>query len=218
MNPCGACGPFWKLHNKAHDLMRSEIGIANFKSLSGTKKEHKPKPFGPDIFRWGGGLPHEGVGAKRFGISLETREIKLSWRDIPGFCWDIRRHPKSLRQKSLCSIFGPYTREFRRCRGYRASGVVSGAKKAGFSQGGGFSQSPPHLHRKTKKTQGCVPGSGFGTHRGTVEEGVIRSGKTDPVQFKRVFKRWAFCCWLLKALFPNPLSNWTGSFFFYSCS
>ena len=45
---------------------------------SGQKKEHKTKNFlGPDIFRWGGGLPREGVGAKKFRMSLETREIKL---------------------------------------------------------------------------------------------------------------------------------------------
>ena len=35
------------------------------------------------------GLPREGVGANKFGMSLETREIKLFGRDIPGFCWDI---------------------------------------------------------------------------------------------------------------------------------
>ena len=28
--------------------------------------------MGPDIFQWGGVLPHEGVGAKKFGISLEA--------------------------------------------------------------------------------------------------------------------------------------------------
>ena len=52
--------------------------------MSGTRKEHKPKLLDPDIFRWGRGLPHEGVGAKKFGVSLETREIKLFWRDKPG--------------------------------------------------------------------------------------------------------------------------------------
>ena len=32
---------------------------------SGTKKkEPKPKLLSPDIFRWGRGLPHEGMGAK----------------------------------------------------------------------------------------------------------------------------------------------------------
>ena len=35
--------------------------------LSDKKKEHKSKLLGPDIFRWGGGLPREGMGAKKFG-------------------------------------------------------------------------------------------------------------------------------------------------------
>ena len=59
------------------------------KHISGTKKEHKPKLLSPDIFRWGRGLPREGVGAKKFSMPLKTREIKLFWRDIPGFCRDI---------------------------------------------------------------------------------------------------------------------------------
>ena len=29
--------------------------------------------FGPDIFVWGGGLPREGVGAKKIGMSFETQ-------------------------------------------------------------------------------------------------------------------------------------------------
>ena len=48
-------------------------GVAPPESLrpkSGTKKEPKPKLLNPDIFRWGRGLPHEGVGAKKFGMSL----------------------------------------------------------------------------------------------------------------------------------------------------
>ena len=56
-------------------------------SISGTKKEYKPRLLSPDIFRWGRGLPREGVGAKKFGMSLETREIKLFGgisREIPG--------------------------------------------------------------------------------------------------------------------------------------
>ena len=48
------------------------------------KKEPKPKLFGPDSFQWGRGLPCEWVGAKKFDMSLETREIKLFGRDIPG--------------------------------------------------------------------------------------------------------------------------------------
>ena len=42
-----------------------------------------------DIFQWGRGLPRERVGAKKFDTSLETREIKLFGRDIPGFRWGI---------------------------------------------------------------------------------------------------------------------------------
>ena len=68
---------------------------------SGTKKEPKPKLFGPDIFRWGRGLPREGVGAKIFGMSLETREIKLFGRDIPGFCRDIPEVPEKFEKKKF---------------------------------------------------------------------------------------------------------------------
>ena len=69
---------------------------------SGTKKEPKPKLFGPDIFRWGRGLPREGVGAKKFGMSLETREIKLFvGRDIPGFCRDVPAVPEKIEKKKF---------------------------------------------------------------------------------------------------------------------
>ena len=51
---------------------------------SGKKKEPKPKLFGPDIVGWGGGLPREGVGAKKFGMSFETQGKQTFWRDIPG--------------------------------------------------------------------------------------------------------------------------------------
>ena len=73
-----------------------KIGLA-----SGKKKEPKPNLFGPDIFGWGGGPPREGVGAKKFGMSLETREIKLLWRDIPGFCWDIPGTPEKFEKKKF---------------------------------------------------------------------------------------------------------------------
>ena len=64
--------------------------------FSGKKKEPKPKLFGPDIFGWGRGLPCERVGAKKFGMSLETQGIKLFWRDIPGFCRDIPEAPEKV--------------------------------------------------------------------------------------------------------------------------
>ena len=77
---------------------------------SGTKKEPKPKLLSPDIFWWGGGLPREWVGAKKFGMSLETREIKLFWRDIPGFCRDIPEAPEKFEKKMFgfnsCSLIG----------------------------------------------------------------------------------------------------------------
>ena len=53
------------------------------------RKEHKPKLLSLDIFRWGRGLPREGVGAKKFDMSFETQGKQLYWRDIPGFCRDI---------------------------------------------------------------------------------------------------------------------------------
>ena len=75
---------------------------------SGTKKEPKPNLFDPDIFWWGRGLPREGVGAKKFGMCLKTRETKLFWRDIPGFWRDIPAAPEKFeKKKSLCSILVP---------------------------------------------------------------------------------------------------------------
>ena len=72
---------------------------------SGTEKEPKPKLFGPDIFQWGRGLPRERVGAQKFDTSLETREIKLFGRDIPGFCWDIPWVPGKFEKKKVCVQF-----------------------------------------------------------------------------------------------------------------
>ena len=69
------------------------------------EKRTQTQTLGPDIFRWGGGLPREGVGAKKFGTSLETREIKLFRWDIPDFA-GISRRPEKFEKKSLCSIFG----------------------------------------------------------------------------------------------------------------
>ena len=73
----------------------------NLGRKSGTKKEPKPKLLSPDIFWWGGGLPREGVGAKKFGMSLETQGIKLFWRDIPGFCRDIPEAPEKFEKKNV---------------------------------------------------------------------------------------------------------------------
>ena len=50
---------------------------------------------------WGGGLPREGVGAKKFGMSLEARETKLFERDIPGFCRDILGVPEKFEKEKV---------------------------------------------------------------------------------------------------------------------
>ena len=77
---------------------------------SGKNGEHKPKLLCPDIFRWGGGLPCEGVGAKKFGMSLETQESHTFWRDILGIFAAISQGcPKGLTKNSLCSIRVPYS-------------------------------------------------------------------------------------------------------------
>ena len=71
------------------------------------KKEPKPKLLSPDICCLGRGLPREGAGAKKFGMSLETREIKLFGRDIPGFCWDIPAVPEKFEKKKFVFNFWP---------------------------------------------------------------------------------------------------------------
>ena len=50
----------------------------------------------------------KGWGPKKFGMPLETREIKVFLRDIPGFCRDIPEAPEKFeKKKSLGSIFVP---------------------------------------------------------------------------------------------------------------
>ena len=41
------------------------------------------------------------MGAEEFGMSLETRETKLFWRDIPGFCRDIPEVPEKFEKKKV---------------------------------------------------------------------------------------------------------------------
>ena len=71
--------------------------------LSGTKNEHKPKLLSPEICQWGRGLPRARVGAKKFEMSLETRESNFLGGDIPGFCWDIPELEKF--EKKVCVQF-----------------------------------------------------------------------------------------------------------------
>ena len=63
--------------------------------ISGKKKEIKPKLFGPDIFRWGGDLPLEGVGVKKFGMPLEKpRKTKLLGGYLAGYPGRARKFEK----------------------------------------------------------------------------------------------------------------------------
>ena len=68
-------------HEIQRILVRQEKGTQTQTSWSG-------------YLRVGWGVFHvKGWGAKKFGMSLETREIKLFGRDIPEFCWDILAVP-----------------------------------------------------------------------------------------------------------------------------
>ena len=58
------------------------------------------------IFSGGVGVFHvNGVGAEKLGMSLETRETKRFWRDIPGFCRDIPAVPEKFEKKKVCVQF-----------------------------------------------------------------------------------------------------------------
>ena len=70
-----------------HTLNYTALIVSNYMCngcQSGKKKSTNPNfwVLGPDILQWGGGLPLEGVRAKKFGISLETRETKPSLSGI----------------------------------------------------------------------------------------------------------------------------------------
>ena len=62
------------------------------------------------MFRWGGGLPREWVGGKKFSMSFETQGNQSFGREFPGF---LPGCPGGagilLRKKSFCSFVGPYS-------------------------------------------------------------------------------------------------------------
>ena len=78
-----------------HDYRRQGLNPL----FRGRKRKPKPKFFGPFFFGWGRGLPCEGVGANKFGMSFGTHETKLFGRDIPGFCRDIPVVPETFEKK-----------------------------------------------------------------------------------------------------------------------
>ena len=103
----GKSQPYWGCGLTKGQQLKGIIVSEIFTLFSGTKKEPKPKLLSPDIFWWGGGLPRKGVGAKKFGMPLETREIKLFWWDIPGFCSDIPAVPEKFEKKKFVFNFRP---------------------------------------------------------------------------------------------------------------
>ena len=53
-------------------------------------------------------------------MSLETREVKFVWRDIPGFCWDILVVAEKFEKKKFVFTFWPLNsgrsrRKFGKC-------------------------------------------------------------------------------------------------------
>ena len=83
-----------------------EVGVAKrIPKKTRQEKRTQTQIFGPDIFGWGGGLPREGVRAKKFSMSLETRETKLFWRDRPGFGRDIPGAREKFEKKTFVFNF-----------------------------------------------------------------------------------------------------------------
>ena len=108
----GSSLPPWKVHEPTFlwfglpgPLLRKgglEKGVCI--KFSGKKKEPKPKLFGSDIFRWGGGLPREGAGAKEFGMSLETGKPNF----LAGYAGILLGYPggaRKVREKKVCVQF-----------------------------------------------------------------------------------------------------------------
>ena len=67
-------------------------------------KEHKPKLLGPDILRFGGGLPREGVGLKSSVWPSKPGKPNF-FGSIPGFCRDIPEVPEKFEIKKFVFNF-----------------------------------------------------------------------------------------------------------------
>ena len=67
--------------------MNGSPSSMNIRQEKGTRSQI----FGPDIFRWGGGLPREGVGAEKFGMSFATEGNRIFWPDITGVAEKIEK-------------------------------------------------------------------------------------------------------------------------------
>ena len=76
-------------------------GPWNNSLYSGTKKEHKPKLLSPDIFRWGRGLPREGVGAKSSVCPSKPGKSNFLGGISRDFAGISQGRPKSLRKEKF---------------------------------------------------------------------------------------------------------------------
>ena len=76
---------------------------------SGKRKEHKPKLLVPEIFGWGGGLPREGMGAKKFGMSKPGKPNLLGGISR-NFGWDIPAVPKKFENRKVSVYFWPLSK------------------------------------------------------------------------------------------------------------
>ena len=76
------------------DKSSSSLVIRDEPLDQGRKRNPNPN-FWVRISSGGVGVFHvKGWGAKKLDMCLETQEIKLFWRDIPGFCRDIPEAPE----------------------------------------------------------------------------------------------------------------------------
>ena len=94
--PCFIERVYWRSIFEASSALNSD-----------TEKEPKPKLLSLDIFWWGGGLPREGVEAKKLDMSNETRETKLFCGISRDFVGIFRGRPKSLRKKVCVQFLAP---------------------------------------------------------------------------------------------------------------
>ena len=95
--------PSWKSPGKQPIKERP---IKRFLVIFQARKKHKPKLLSPDIFWWGRGLPHEGVGAKKVRYVPRSQGNQTFWagypRILPGYPGG---HPKSLRKKNCVQFW-----------------------------------------------------------------------------------------------------------------
>ena len=86
--------------------LRRFVGFPCLKGAIFKARKRNPNPnFWVQKSSVGVGLPREGVGGKKFGMSFETQKNQSFWQSISGF-WPA--YPggglKSLIRRSLCSI------------------------------------------------------------------------------------------------------------------